>query len=139
MIRDLDFFLSHTTPNGTCLEWTRCYNTDGYPRAGWKGHSNGKVHRIVWELHNEAEAAGKVIRHTCDNPKCINPEHLELGTNYENIQDRNARGRTHNSISKEEINSIKALLDAGYKQTEVSEMLGIKYKRVSHIKLKLIG
>ena len=47
-MRDLEFFLKHTKENGDCLEWTRCFNTDGYPRCAWNGSSNGKVHRIVY-------------------------------------------------------------------------------------------
>lgn len=43
-IGSLEWLLSFTEPNGECLEWTRCFNTDGYPRRGVKGNSNIKVH-----------------------------------------------------------------------------------------------
>lgn len=82
-----------TTPNGTCLEWTRCFNTDGYPRATINYDNNVKVHRMIWERVNEASAAGLVVRHTCDNPKCINPAHLLIGTVADNVADMDQRGR----------------------------------------------
>ena len=54
-------------------------------------------HRLVYCEANDVTLSaikGKVVRHTCDNPRCINPEHLLLGTQLDNVQDRQVRGRT---------------------------------------------
>lgn len=54
-------------------------------------------HRLAYCLANAVSLeaiAGLVVRHTCDNPRCINPEHLLLGTQLDNVQDRQVRGRT---------------------------------------------
>lgn len=80
------------------MEWTRCLNTDGYPRAVVGSNNNIKVHRLVYELSHDEDITGKVIRHTCDNIICINPSHLESGTFADNNQDRDKRGR-HSSYS----------------------------------------
>lgn len=67
---------------------TRCY-VDGIRKSAMR-------HRIVYcEANNLPleSIKGLVVRHKCDNPRCINPEHLELGTQAENIQDRVKRGR----------------------------------------------
>lgn len=70
------------------------------------GGSNGKytlvsankqeisMHRYVFEKANRKIPEGKVIRHTCDNPKCVNINHLELGTHKENMEDMVNRGRS---------------------------------------------
>lgn len=53
-------------------------------------------HRLAYCLANEVTLPaikGKVVRHTCDNPRCINPEHLLLGTQLDNVHDMVARGR----------------------------------------------
>jgi len=88
----------------------RCLNTDGYPRAVIDGNNNAKVHRIVWELFNHRSAEGKVIRHTCDNPKCIKPEHLVLGTSQDNIKDMDNRDRRQ-GLSKKDCLAIRYLKD----------------------------
>jgi hypothetical protein len=53
-----------------------------------------RAHRVAWELTFQKEVPrGKVVRHTCDNPVCVNPQHLELGTQLDNVRDRVERGR----------------------------------------------
>lgn len=56
----------------------------------------GHAHRMVYCEHAKVSwesIRGLVVRHRCDNPRCINPEHLEIGTVYDNNQDRHKRGR----------------------------------------------
>lgn len=132
-MKTLEEILAYTEENGGCLEWIRCYNSDGYPRMGWKGSTNGKVHRIVYQLATGESIDGLVVRHKCDNPKCINPDHLELGTSVDNVQDRNSRGRTSNHVGQEEQRAAEALREAGFTYQRIAETLGIKYKRVEWI------
>lgn len=74
----------------------------GYTKRAWGGKPKRtiKLHRAVYcDYHKLSpdDIAGLAVRHTCDNPRCINPEHLILGTQQENIQDMMERGR-HVSI-----------------------------------------
>ncbi len=68
-------------------------------RPYWAIRIKGKsilAHRISYCLEHgldPKDIKGKVVRHECDNPKCINPDHLMLGTQYDNIQDKIRRGR----------------------------------------------
>ena len=51
-------------------------------------------HRVAYELENGEITDGLMVRHKCDNSKCINPKHLELGNHSDNMNDRNERGKT---------------------------------------------
>lgn len=128
-------YLQYTVSNGDCLEWTRCFNSDGYPRALINGSSNGKVHREVFFLTNGFYP--EVVRHKCDNIKCINPNHLEGGSNIDNIEDRHSRNRTHNQVPEELKQKVSELKSSGLKYREIAEQLGIKTKLVDSILYRL--
>lgn len=80
-----------------CWEWTGLKDKDGYGK--W---SQGRAHRVSYELHNGLIKSDIHVCHTCDNPSCVNPEHLWVGTNRENTKDRNAKHRqaTRHKIRK---------------------------------------
>lgn len=79
--------------------WHDCQEFDGVINSGGYGRihiGNGKhvlAHRLAWALHNGADPCGYVVMHRCDNPPCVNPEHLVLGSQKENIMDMDAKGR----------------------------------------------
>lgn len=77
-----------------CHIWSGAVTTDGYGMF-WLDEKNITAHRAAWTMHHGRPIpAGHVVRHTCDEPLCVNPNHLQLGTQDSNRQDRVARGRT---------------------------------------------
>ena len=135
-MKTLQELLTHTRENNGCLEWTRCFNTDGYPRCVWKGSSNGKVHRIVYQLSNpEHDISGQVVRHTCDNPKCINPAHLLLGSHADNMRDRDTRLRHGKALfNPKQVLAMRTLWQTGsYTQKELGAMFGCNHRTAGYV------
>ena len=75
-----------------CIEWSGYINKEGRARIRCFGKTNNTA-RFVWLIHNKKPIGNKHILHTCDNPKCINPNHLWDGTALDNIKDCNKKNR----------------------------------------------
>lgn len=150
---------------GDCLVWTGHRMANGYGQY----HVDGVpvlAHRYAWAMHNNAEIPkGMVICHTCDNPACVKPEHLWLGTQAENVRDMMAKGRQNHvplygpangrygkgecvsgersgaaKLKDADVIEIRRLRDAGVPYREIRERFGIStaqvYRIAKHIQRK---
>jgi hypothetical protein len=82
--------------NPRCIEWSGHKNSYGYGQTGTMRFGNRKAHRWAWEKFFGPIPAELHVLHRCDNPACINPAHLFLGTHQENMRDRDLKGRHWN-------------------------------------------
>lgn len=76
-----------------CWEFRGSRDNDGYGQLWFEGQ-NERAHRASYLTNHGPIAAEMVVRHKCDNPPCVNPAHLELGTVADNNRDRAVRGRS---------------------------------------------
>lgn len=85
-------FWSKVTRSEGCWEWNGYRTPDGYGRI-WKDGKGCSATRISWEMAFGSIPDGLHVLHRCDNPPCVNPDHLFLGDRSTNMQDSVAKGR----------------------------------------------
>jgi lambda repressor-like predicted transcriptional regulator len=89
-----------TDPQTGCQEWLRCRNRAGYGQLGFGGNVL-LAHRVVLSMKlGRALEPSEETRHTCDNPPCVNPDHLVAGSRQDNMNDMVTRGRSRNGSTK---------------------------------------
>lgn len=115
--------------NGTCWECvSHKFDVAGYPRCQGYDKTNMTAHRYVYFLTNGKISRSKVIRHSCDNRKCINPDHLLIGTIADNNKDKSIRGRSNRKpVTNGEINGMSKLT-----KSKVIKILSLKDKLTSY-------
>jgi hypothetical protein len=131
--KKLDFFVN----KDGCFVCTSHHNDKcGYPV---KRYCGGQYHisRIIWQECFGVIPKTMYVLHKCDNPNCINPEHLFIGTQLDNMRDCAAKGRTNNGQAKLTENQIKKIRN----ESGTIRYLGKKYKvsstAISNIKNRI--
>lgn len=84
-----------------CWEWTGAKTGFGYGHMGISGRRQVYAHRLSYVIHNGPIPPGMHVCHSCDNPKCVNPGHLWVGTAQDNAIDRDAKGRHPSKVGSE--------------------------------------
>lgn len=128
-------------PSG-CWEFIGSLDGGGYGHLTYRG-KNVRAHRIAYDLCVGDIPKGQHVLHACDNRPCVNPDHLFLGTNQDNIDDmiakeRNNRGERNGMavLTEDDVREIRQLLSTGtYTQSEIGDMFGVTRGAVKSIKL----
>ena len=84
-------------PNSGCWLWLAAVNSKGYGCYPYEGATR-LAHRICWIYTYGAIPDGLCVLHKCDNPGCVNPEHLFLGTQGDNMRDMGRKGRSNTPV-----------------------------------------
>lgn len=122
-----------------CWVWKKpAPNGYGYLSVNLKAK---QAHRISWEMANGAIPEKMHVLHKCDNRACVNPRHLFLGTNADNVQDKvskggQSRGEQHgpSKLTEAQVRAIRILSDSGnYENKELALMFGISRGQISTI------
>jgi predicted DNA-binding protein (UPF0251 family) len=130
-----------------CVEWVGSVRRHGYGQVRI-GKSIASAHRVAYEIHR-GSAAGMFVLHKCDNPRCINPAHLFLGTQRDNMVDMTSKGRGVTPVQtvgeshkwaklkdSEAVEVLELVRDGKLAQTEIGKMFGVSQATVSRIKMR---
>lgn len=130
---------AYSRPEGDCLVWTGGTHRSGHGKMQVAGKSIG-AHRVAFEVAYGPIPEDLVVRHKCDNPPCVNPSHLELGTHADNAQDRMLRGRglvgeshPRSKLTVDQVREIRSLLTHGKTQSEIAQRFNVSVGAVSSI------
>lgn len=125
---------------GECWVWTRATSSIGYGALTHGGFIMD-AHRVAWELANGPIPKGLHVLHHCDNPPCVNPEHLYAGTRKDNARDAVERGQhlcgsrsPRAKLTERDVAEIRRRYDlGGVYQYELAEEFGVTQTTVSRI------
>lgn len=129
-----------------CWPWIACKNSDGYGQFGFRGRVDG-AHRVSWILSHGELPKGAHVLHKCDNPVCVNPDHLFIGTHQDNMEDRTRKGRSrgrglpgelsgHNKLTNNIVLKIRKLHEQGTSQKQISNQFAIHKATVNDVVLR---
>jgi hypothetical protein len=131
--------MSNTEAGTPCIEFEGYRDKNGYGRKRRDGRLH-LAHRLSYADAHGPIPAGLEVCHHCDNPPCINPEHLFLGTHKENMNDRDRKGRGHHGtrharakLDPDRVRQIRALVCAGQAMRAVARHMGVSYRAINAI------
>lgn len=118
-----------------CWNWKLSLDEWGYGRTKlYKTRQNWKAHRLSYTVFKGDINGGLFVCHKCDNPKCINPEHLFLGTHQDNMNDMVKKGRANKNSNRCGNNNAGIKIMANYKiyksYSEAARDIGISNNEI---------
>jgi hypothetical protein len=133
-------------PNSGCWIWLESTNPTGYAHLRYKTKLH-RANRFSWSAYNgQPIPKGLFVLHTCDNRLCVNPDHLFLGTNQDNMDDMRAKGRHINSVprgtthrcaklTEDDVREIRA---SNKQHRELAKQYGVSHANIGGIKRRTL-
>lgn len=122
-----------------CWLWLGSLTDKGYGRLMIK-YVMHRAHRFSWELHNGGIAENFFVLHKCDNPSCANPDHLFLGTQRDNMEDKAIKGRAPKGeasalakLTEKQVISIREQYTNGARGMDLAAQYGVCRATISLI------
>lgn len=141
-----DRFWKKVTRSDGCWTWNASRCRDGYGTCFIPGKHIVGAHRVAWTIANGLERGaipeGRSVLHHCDNPACVNPAHLFLGTQLDNVRDMGRKGRARKALGPENANAkltaetvrhIRRQRAAGVTCRAIAKELGVHPTAVGHV------
>lgn len=129
-----------------CWIWTGSKDQRNYGQIGSGGHNSRclKAHRVSWQINRGPITDGLWVLHRCDNPPCVNPDHLFLGTRQMNVDDCVAKGRNRNNpkrgsdnrkaiFTEEQIRAIRRAATSGIPRPVLAKQYGTSRQNIGFI------
>lgn len=134
-------FESKFTKCEGCWEWKAGKQTKGYG-SFWTSEKTLLAHRFSYQMYVGEIPDGLCVCHHCDNPLCVNPAHLFLGTNTDNIHDCMDKGRCvrafgekhwNTKLTEEQVKTIKARRNNGERGIDLAKEFGVSQPHICDI------
>lgn len=139
-------FWKYVVKSDDCWLWTGGTRVGRYGgiSLGRRGEGIISTHRFSYQLHKGKIPKGKIIMHKCDNPLCVKPDHLFMGTQKDNVLDMIAKGRqgktgakkgtgSRNHLTMEQANNLREEYKSGVSQVKLADKYGLGQSTVSRI------
>lgn len=132
--------------NTPCTEWAKSRNRAGYGQQWHAGRAH-LAHRVAWMTANGPVPDGLLVLHRCDNPPCVNLDHLYLGTQAQNCKDRSDRMRYRDDrgskhpgakLTEADVLAIRQRLEAGDGLSFLARAYGVTPQLIYRIKRRLV-
>lgn len=131
-----------------CWPWTGSKHREpgkGYGRFKIKSYVNARASRVAYALYYNRSPGALLVCHHCDNPECVNPTHLFLGTVQDNSDDMVRKGRTAvrdqrgalngaSKLSEAQVSEVRRLIAAGHTNTAIAPRFGVTHQLISRIR-----
>lgn len=129
----LERFELRVEKTDNCWLWTASRNNKGYGQFNYDGTRPIPAHRAAWMIYKGEIPDGMCILHKCDVPLCVNPDHLFLGTQIENIADMHSKGRAKqghlygpdHKAAKLDAEKVKEIRASSKSDAELAEIYGV--------------
>jgi len=132
-------FFESVDRSADCWLWTGKTDDDGYG-VFYKDGGDFRAHRVAYEVGHGSAPGDKCVCHRCDNPRCVRPEHLFLGTSPDNTADRNAKGRQAKGervrFAKLTEADVLAIRASNERQVDLAARFGVGQPAISAVRLR---
>ena len=116
-----------------CWNWTAS-TTEGYG-SYWNNGKVNRSHRYAYTTAYDYELQpGEVVCHKCDNRQCVNPKHLFVGTQQDNMSDMVKKNRHTGKLHTSDVSNIRKMLQQGYSGNHIAAVYGVSKHAISAIK-----
>lgn len=133
-------FMSKVDTSGECWIWTGYRDKKMGYGMFWMNGTMRLSHRVAYEMFNAPIEGGLHVCHSCDNPACVNPSHLWLGTNADNVadkiakrRDRNLRGQEH-PMAKLNEDIVRWIRQSDLSGRALAKELGVDRTTIQYIR-----
>lgn len=126
-------FMAYVNITDVCWFWTGSKNKRGYGQICFAGKTKDSAHRVSYKIFNGPVADDLFVCHTCDNPSCVKPGHLWLGTTQDNKKDQLAKDRGGKKLKEADVLEIRKLYDNDIGSNTIARLFNVSCGLISNI------